>query len=173
VTTILAGLVAALFALPAQAANTTPSACSTHWGTAPREKALPLTVANEVHTVRAGQHACFDRLVVDLGVLRAPGYKVSYVRAFYADGSGKLVRTSGQAKLLVVVRAPATLSFAAVNRHLVSVAGFAEFRQVVGLGSFERVTSIGLGLKAKEPFRVFEFRTASHKVELVIDVAHP
>jgi hypothetical protein len=170
-TTIVAGLIAALFALPAQAANTTPSACSTHWGTGPRDKAL--MVQNKVRTVRAGQHACFDRLVVDLGVGRAPGYHVSYVRAFHADGSGKLVRTSGQAKLLVVVRAPATLSFNATNRHLVSVAGFAEFRQVAGLGSFEGITSVGLGLKAKEPFRVFEFRTASHKVELVIDVAHP
>ncbi len=121
VTAILTGLSVAVVALPAQAATSVAAACSTHWGTGPRDRAL--MVQNKVHAVRAGQHACFDRLVVDLGVGRAPGYHVSYVRAFHADGSGKLVRTSGHAKLLVVVRAPATVSFNATNRHLVNVAG--------------------------------------------------
>jgi hypothetical protein len=169
VTAILTGLSTAVIALPAQAATSVAAACSTHWGTGARDKAL--MVQNKVRAVRAGEHACFDRLVVDLGAGRAPGYHVSYVRAFHADGSGKLVRTSGHAKLLVVVRAPATVSFTATSRHLVSVAGFGQFRQVAGLGSFEGVTSIGLGLSTKAPFRVFEFRTASHQVELVVDVA--
>jgi hypothetical protein len=130
-------------------------------------------VQNKVRTVRAGQHACFDRLVVDLGVGRAPGYHVSYVGRFATQGSGMPVPTRGNAKLLVNVNAHVAASFSANNRHLASVAGFAEFRQVAGLGYFEGITSMGLGLKAKEPFRVFEFRTASHNVELVIDVAHP
>jgi hypothetical protein len=170
VTAIVTGLSAAVAALPAWAATSTTKACSTNWGTGARDKAL--MVQNKVRDVRVGRHACFDRFVVDLGVGRAPGYHVAYVRAFHADGSGKLVPTAGRAKLLVVVRAPAALSFNASNRHLVSVAGFAEFRQVAGLGSFEGITSTGLGLRAKEPFRVFEFRTAIHRVELVVDVAH-
>jgi hypothetical protein len=167
---IVTGLSAAVVALPAQAATSVAAACSTPWGTGPRDKAL--MVQNKVHAVRAGQHACFDRLVIDLGAGRAPGYHVRYVRAFHADGSGKLVRTSGHAKLLVVVQAPAAASFRADNRHLASVAGFAQFRQVAGLGSFEGITSVGLGLGGRAPFRVFEFRTMSHNVELVVDVAH-
>jgi hypothetical protein len=166
---MLIGLCAA-FAMPGPSVGAVPPACSTQWGTGTRDKAL--MVQNRVRDVRVGQHACFDRLVFDLGVGRAPGYHVSYVPAFHAQGSGMLVPTTGRAKLLVNVRAPAAASFGASNRHLVGVAGFAEFRQVAGLGSFEGITSIGLGVKAVAPVRVFEFQTASHRVELVIDIAH-
>ncbi len=169
VTAILTGLSAAVAALPAQATTAAPASCSTHWGTGPRHK--DQMVQTKVRAVRVGVHACFDRLVIDLGTGRAPGYRVSYVRAFYADGSGKLVRTSGHAKLLVTVQAPAAASFNASNRHLVNVAGFPVFRQVAGLGSFEGITSLGLGLKAKEPFRVLEYQNTSHRFVLVIDVA--
>jgi hypothetical protein len=168
--TIVTGLSAAAVALPAQAATTATATCSTHWGTGPRHK--DQMVQTKVRGVRAGQHTCFDRLVIDLGAGRAPGYDVRYVRAFHADGSGKLVRTSGKAKLLVVVQAPAASAFNASSRHLVSVTGFASFRQVAGLGSFEGITSLGIGVKAKTPFRVFEYKNAAHKFVLVIDVAH-
>jgi hypothetical protein len=167
--TLLAGLCSA-FALHGNAEGAAPAACSTHWGSGPRDRAL--MVQNRLQDARVGKHACFDRLVFDLGVGRAPGYHVSYVPAFRTQGSGMLVPTAGRAKLLVNVRAPAAASFSSSNRHLVSVAGFAEFRQVAGLGSFEGITSIGLGLAATAPFRVLEFRNASNHVELVIDVAH-
>jgi hypothetical protein len=169
VTAILTGLSAAVVALPAEAAPATGIACATNWGAGPRHK--DQMVQTKVRAVRAGVHACFDRLVIDLGAGRAPGYRVSYVGAFHADGSGQLVRTSGHAKLLVVVRAPAAAVFNASNRHLVNVAGFPVFRQVAGLGSFEGITSLGVGLTAKKAFRVLEFRDASHRFVLVIDVA--
>jgi hypothetical protein len=143
--------------------------CSTRWGTGKRNAGS--MVQTRVRDVRVGQHACFDRLVVDLGAGKAPGYTLRYVGAFHADGSGALVPVSGHAKLLVTIEAPAAASFPASRRQLASVAGFAEFRQVAGLGSFEGVTSLGLGLAAKKPFRVFEFVTAAHKYELVVDVA--
>jgi len=168
--TIVTGLSTALVALPAQGATTAAAACSTHWGTGARHKG-PM-VQTKVRDVRAGKHACFDRLVIDLGAGRAPGYDVHYVRAFHADGSGKLVPTRGKAKLLVVVKAPAGNGFNASDRHLVSVAGFASFRQIAGLGSFEGITSMGIGLKAKTPFRVLEFKNAAHKFVIVVDVAH-
>jgi hypothetical protein len=174
-TAILTGLGAAAAALPAlaapgPAAAIARAACSTPWGTGARDKAQ--MVQTKVRDVRAGKHACFDRLVIDLGPGRAPGYHIAYVRVFHAQGSGKVVRTAGHAKLLVNVRAPAALHFNASNRHLVNVAGFVQFRQVAGLGSFEGITSIGLGLDTKKPFRVLEYRTASHNFVLVIDVAH-
>ena len=169
-TTIVTGLSGAVIALPAQAATTSAATCSTHWGTGARHKHQ--MVQTKVREVRAGKHTCFDRLVIDLGAGRAPGYNVHYVRAFHADGSGKLVPTKGKAKLLVVIQAPAANGFNASKRHLVSVAGFASFRQVAGLGSFEGITSMGIGLKAKTPFRVLEFKNAAHKFVLVVDVAH-
>ncbi len=149
----------------ASAAGAAPAACSTHWGTGTRDSAL--MVQNSVRDVRVGKHACFDRLVFDLGVGRAPGYHVGYVPAFHSQGSGMLVPTTGHAKLLVNVRAPAAATFSASNRHLVGVAGFAEFRQVAGLGSFEGITSIGLALGGDCAFRVLAFRNASNHVELV------
>ena len=168
--TLFTTLGTAAITLPAQASPSTAArACSTKWGTAPKHAGA--MVQTRVRGVRAGEHACFDRLVINLGPGRAPGYRVGYVRAFIADGSGQRVPTKGRAKLLVTVMAPAAESFNASNRHLVSVAGFAQFRQVAGLGSFEGVTSIGLGLRVKAAFRVFEIKTASHKFKLVIDVA--
>ena len=155
---------------PASAVGAAAVVCSTDWGTGARDKAQ--LVQNGLRDVRVGRHACYDRLVFDLGVGRAPGYHISYVSAFRAQGSGQLVPTTGHAKLLVNVRAPAAASFSASNRHLLGVAGFAEFRQVAGLGSFEGITSIGLGLRTTAPFRVLEYQTASHHVELVIDVAN-
>lgn len=160
----------AVGAAPASAVGAAAVVCSTHWGTGARDKAQ--LVQNGLRDVRVGRHACYDRLVFDLGVGRAPGYHISYVSAFRAQASGQLVPATGRAKLLVNVRAPAAASFSASNRHLLGVAGFAEFRQVAGLGSFEGITSIGLGLRATAPFRVLEYQTASHHVELVIDVAN-
>lgn len=168
--TLITTVGTAAVTLPAQAsAHSAARACSAHWGTAPRHAGV--MVQTRVRHVRAGEHACFDRLVIDLGVGHAPGYRVGYVRAFIADGSGQRVPTKGRAKLLVTVRAPAAASFNASRRHLARVAGFAEFRQVAGLGSFEGVTSIGLGLRVKAAFRVFEVKTAGHRFRLVIDVA--
>jgi hypothetical protein len=168
--TLVTTLGTAAITLPAQASPSTAArVCSTKWGTGPRHAGA--MVQTQVRGVRAGEHACFDRLVVDLGRGRAPGYRVGYVRAFFADPSGMRVPTKGRAKLLVTIKAPAADSFNASNRHLLNVAGFAEFRQVAGLGSFEGVTSIGLGLRVRAAFRVFEIKTASHRFKLVIDVA--
>lgn len=171
---LIAAFGTAAAAGPAQAApaNARPNAhhaCATKWGKAAKHAGKMVTT--KVRRVRAGEHACFDRVVVDLGVGAAPGYRVRYVRQFHQDASGKLVRTKGRAKLLINVEAPAAASFKSNSRHLANVAGFHEFRQIVGLGSFEGVTSIGLGMRARNAFRVLEFRTGKHRFVLVVDVA--
>jgi hypothetical protein len=48
---------------------------------------------------------------------------------------------------------------------------FGTFRQVVGAGSFEGITSIGLGVRAKLPFRVLTTNGPDGHSHLVIDVA--
>ncbi len=166
VTTLLASVGSAVITVPAQAATTS---CPAGWGTGPRHSGQMFQT--KLRDVRVGQHACFDRLVIDLGRGSKPGYRVRFVRAFYASGSGKAVHVRGHAKLLVTVLAPATDHFPASSRHLARVAGFPEFRQIAGLGSFEGITSIGIGLRARKPFRVMELTSRDHHVEVVIDVA--
>jgi hypothetical protein len=61
------------------------------------------------------------------------------------------------------------------SRELVPVTGFSTFRQVASAGSFEGVTSIGLGVRARLPFRVFTVTGipgSANGVRVVVDVAH-
>src|SRR5262249_2306037 len=59
------------------------------------------------------------------------------------------------------------------NCHeLVNVTGWRTFRQVADGGSFEGYTTIGLGVRARLPFRVFTLPGPGAHSRLVIDVAH-
>ena len=50
--------------------------------------------------------------------------------------------------------------------------GYRTFRQVASGGSFEGYTTIGLGVRARLPFRVFTLSGPGSGSRLVIDVAH-
>ncbi|MFI7062993.1 hypothetical protein ACIBL3_18570 [Kribbella sp. NPDC050124] len=154
---------------------TSSASCPKGWGSLPetnsRMTAAPIT------NVRTGRHACFDRLVVDVRG-RSAGYDVRYVTNVTQDGSGFVVPLRGGAKLQIVVRAPAhTLAGQptyrpANKRELTNVAGFSTFRQVAYGGSFEGQTTIGLGVRARLPFRVFTLAGPGSNTRLVVDVAH-
>jgi hypothetical protein len=174
VTTALAALV-----LPATA-QAAPS-CGLTWGSQPQARSAPDT--EMVTGIRAGRHACFDRLVVELGGqdVRFGSYDVRYVRQVYTDGQGAAVPVRGAADLQVVVRAPAydgdgnPTFLPADRREVVPVAGFRTFRQVAWAGSFEGSTTLALGVRARLPFRVFALAgtpASDHGPRLVIDVAH-
>lgn len=169
-------LVAGLGLAPAAPAAAAPSPyCGITWGSL-ADSASTLSSA-QVTAARAGHHACYDRLVIDLrGKVR--GYDVRYVSAVYTEGQGKHVPLSGAADLRVVVRAPAhtssgTPAYAPSNRtRAVDVSGYRTFRQVAYLGSFEGQTSFGLGVRARLPFRTFILDGPGTGSRLVIDVAH-
>jgi hypothetical protein len=133
--------------------------CSVTWGSQP--KTSTTNAAGSVTAVRAGRHDCYDRLVLD-NTRSGLGYSVSYVRQVTQDGSGAAVPLKGGAFLQVVDKAGATRRL-----PMPDVTGYRTFRQVAWAGSFEGYTTIGLGVRARLPFRVF--RTGNH---LVIDVAH-
>ena len=154
-------LVASVLLIPAQA-NATPQTCSTVWGSLP--KSDPTMGTGELDTVRAGQHPCFDRLVIDVDGPPA-GYDVRYVSEVTADGSGATVPTPGGARLQVVVRHP---SYS--RPVLPNVSGFRTFRSVTWAGSFEGQTTLGLGVRARLPFRVFSIPGGHGRI--VVDVAH-
>lgn len=149
--------------------------CGITWGSL--AKSSSTMVPGPVTGVRAGQHTCYDRLVVDVQG-RAPGYTVKYVTNVYTEGQGAVVPLRGGAKLVVVAKAPAHTSsgnpsFSPPNRaEVVDVTGYRTFRQVAWAGTFEGQTSLGLGVRARLPFRVFTLDGPGTGSRLVIDVAH-
>ncbi len=161
-----------LLAPPAQAGA---AGCSTRWGSL-TESRRPAS-SGEVTGVRSGRHTCFDRLVVDLGG-RPPGYTVRYVAAVTQDGSGARVPLRGGARLQVTMDAPAydvqgrPTYRPTDRRELVDVTGYRTLRQVAWAGSFEGVTTLGVGVRARLPFRVFTVSGPGHGSRLVVDVAH-
>lgn len=149
--------------------------CGLVWGSLPESESG--TSRATVTDVRAGRHACFDRLVIDVkGRIR--GYDVRYVRAVYTEGQGRRVPLSGDADLRIIVKAPAydsdgDATYSPDSRtHAVDVAGFRTFKQVAFLGSFEGQSSFGLGTRARLPFRTFTLDRPGGGSRLVIDVAH-
>ena len=117
-----------------------------------------------VNGVRAGRHACFDRLVIDLGGqdMTFGSYDVRYVPLVYTDGKGDAVPVPGRGGS-ADHRAGARLRPARQRRRssrrtaseVVNVAGYSTFRQVAWAGSFEGQTTLALGVRARLPFRVF------------------
>lgn len=127
--------------------------------------------------VRAGRHGCFDRLVLDFDG-RARGYRVSYVAQVRSDGAGRVVPLRGGARLEIVARAAAyddsgRATYRARNQsELVAVGGWRTFRQVAWAGSFEGQSTVGLGVRARLPFRVLTLDGPGGGSRIVIDVAH-
>lgn len=129
--------------------------------------------------VRAGQQDCFDRLVIDLAgdSAKKPGYQVRYVSQVRQDGSGKPVVLRGGAFLTVVVGAPSydasgqPTYLPADATELVDVTGYASLRQVAWAGSFEGMTTIGVGVREQLPFKASIIDDGG-KTRLVLDVAH-
>jgi len=82
--------------------------CGITWGSQPREK--PDQGETEILIgVRAGRHACFDRLVFDLGWSdnEFSAYDIRYVDLVQHEGSGEPVPVRGGAVLQLSVAAPA------------------------------------------------------------------
>jgi len=171
-----------VLALPmtADAAGASPPSpyCGITWGSLDKgADGMAPSPGGSISNVRSGAHPCYDRLVVDItGGLR--GYNIRYVPQVLSEGKGDVVPTAGGARLAISVFAPAyaldgTWTYAPSDpSHLVNVTGYRTFRQVTWGGSFEGYTTIGLGVRARLPFRVFMLPGPGTGSRLVIDVAH-
>ena len=156
------------------AAPVSATGCSTNWGSI--QKSADGSIGGHVTKVRTGRHRCYDRLVIDLDGPR-PGYRVDYVDKLIQDGSGEVVPVKGGAIIGIVAIAPAydDNGSATIDPTTVSatnVTGYKTFRDIEWAGSFEGRTSLGLGVRARLPFRVFTLAGPGHGSRLVIDVAH-
>jgi hypothetical protein len=157
-------------------ASATTSYCGLVWGSLAKADQHFSTAS--VTNVRTGQHYCFDRIVVDLNG-PVSGYNVRYVPRVVQDGSGFTVPVRGGARLQVTLNAPAYDSntgrptYTPANQaELSNVANYQTFRQVAWAGSFEGYTNIGVGVRARLPFRVFTLDGPGSGSRLVLDVAH-
>jgi len=166
------GLLAPASAAPAT--STASALCHYTWGSLP--KANSTMTAGPLTNIRAGRHTCFDRIVIDLRG-GATGYRVEYVSQVVAPGSGNIVAVRGGAKLQVTINAPAYDSqgrptYRPANpAEAVNVAGYQSLRQVRWLSSYEGSSTVGVGVRARLPFRVMTLADAGSS-RLVIDIAH-
>ena len=169
-------LALAVLALVAPARASTPAteSCSVTWGSLPKGGTPAPVPAATVAAVRAGTHACYDRLVVDVaGTPAFSSWSARYVDAVTADPSGQPVPLRGGAFLQISLGAGGSLT--TPSRQLADVTGYPTFRQVAGAGAFEGVSSIGLGVRARLPFRVLTLTGipgSANGTRVVIDVAH-
>ena len=163
---ILAGMVVTA---PAAAAH---PYCGQVWGSQPRD--VGGMSAGLLTDVRAGRHACFDRLVLDVD---APltGWSVRYVDQVVLDGSGEVLPVGGRARLEVVARVgvlPTDAFFSGLGATLGDTSRYRTFRDVAWGGSFEGITTVGLGVRARLPFRAFVLPGPGTGSRLVVDVGH-
>lgn len=158
-----------------QQAETVGSVCATRWGSG--VKAADHSQAKPLRNIRTGRGTCYDRMVFDVsGATEKIGYHVGYVDAFRQDGSGRKIPVKGGAILQIQVSAPSydpatgrSTYAAQVGRPLpgVNITGYKTFRDTTFGASFEGQTQVGLGVRARLPFRVFQIGD-----RLVVDVAH-
>jgi hypothetical protein len=172
---LAAAVAATAFGLASPAVAAPEPYCGIRWGSLP--EIHDEMSSGPLVNVRAGRHQCFDRLVLDFRG-KADGYRVEYVSAVRSDGSGEVIPVRGGARLQITVEAPAydagyRPTFRPANRNeVVDVAGWNTFRQVVFAGSYEGQTTLGLGVRARLPFRVFTLDGPGTGSRIVIDVAH-
>lgn len=169
-------LLGAVFLVSTGPAATAAPYCGITWGSLPDTRLIGAPTASPTG-VRAGQHTCYDRFVLDVrGKIR--GYDVRYVSAVRQDGSGIVVPLRGAADLQIVAFVPNYDSagrqvWTPGNRNeILTLTGFSTFRQAAYAGSFEGQTNFGLGVRARLPFRTFILDGPGTGSRLVVDVAH-
>jgi hypothetical protein len=153
-----------------------PPRCGVTWGSLPRLHGdlSPAALVN----VRTGQHDCYDRVVFDFQG-PATGYDVAYADHVYSQGKGDQLNVAGGAQLRVVLLANAydvqtgAVTYPhGVGDHVADVTRYQTLRDVVYGGTFEGYTTLGVGVRARLPFRVLTVAGPGTSSRIVIDVAH-
>jgi hypothetical protein len=173
---VIAGLIGAI-TLTTPAAQAHAPYCGITWGSLPKAAESPNVAL--LTDVRAGRHACFDRLVLDYAD-DADAFQVRYVSAIEGIGLPRPVDLRGGALLEIIVQTPygedAPSFWSGYDPHnqneLVDVNGWPTFRQISLVEVWESQVTLGLGVRARLPFRVFTLDGPGEGSRIVIDVAH-
>lgn len=163
-TLTLAAVLGGVLVSPAAAAPY----CGITWGSGDKTAAGMSTA--QVSAVRTGTHNCYDRVVVEVAG-PAGGYRAGYVDQVRIEGSGNVASVPGGARVALTVHNPWDTA-PAPGVTLVSVAGYPTLRSVVSAGSFEGYTTIGIGVRARLPMRVFVLAGPGNHSRFVVDFAH-
>ncbi|GGW54911.1 hypothetical protein GCM10010503_34830 [Streptomyces lucensis JCM 4490] len=152
-------------------------ACPTGWGSLPKRATDAAAAPHTLTGIRTGRHDCYDRMVFDVGGgTDKLSYSVEYVSTFRQDPSGTVVPVAGGAILDIHVGAAAYDADTGKPTYPgrpgkalpgVDLTGYRTFRDTKFGSSFEGVTQVGLGVRARLPFRVLRLSD-----RLVVDVAH-
>ena len=150
-----------------------PSGCPVAaWGSLPRE--APGMSTGHIDRVRIATGPCADRIVFDI-TGDTPGFNVRYVSQITADGSGAVIPVAGGARLLIVIRTNAhdIVTGRVTLKDVPRPVRFRTFRGLVLAGDFEGVTTVGLGVRARLPFRAFTLPgPGKNHNRVVVDVSH-
>lgn len=166
VSLIVASLLALIAVAMPNAAAAAPACPHVNWGSLPEAGGVAQP-ERAITAVRVGAHPCFARLVVQTDGGPPPAFDVRYVPQIIEDGSGRVIPVTGGAKLQVVIHAQG--HNAAGDRSFVLPAvGGETFKRLVFAGDFEGQVTLGIGTRARLPFRVF---TLTNPPRVVLDVA--
>jgi len=151
--------------------------CNVSWGSQEKSgKGADPRTAGDIANLRSGRQQCYDRVVIDISG-QAGGYQVKYVPAVRSDTTGERVPLRGRAALEVRVSNPAYNDAGKPTwtprdrNNVVNVSGYQTLRQIAYVSSVHSQTQIGVGVRARLPFRVMIIKgTATDR--LVIDIAH-
>lgn len=124
------------------------------------------TVATLVD-VRAAHHPGFDRIVFEFNGGLPASHHVQYVDELTADGSGRPVRIAGRAVLRTTFGQADAHNADGATAPARAAFGLPNILTAVRAGDFEAVTTYGIGLAKKTPFRV---STLEHPGRVVIDI---
>ncbi len=129
----------------------------------------PVSVGvSEVLDVRAGKHACFDRIVIETGSLHRVGFQVGYVDQVAREGSGLPVPVSGNATLQVDINT-AGYNFTQCSYTY----NWQSLQQLACAGFFEGNTKFAIGVSERKPFAVHHLANNDKgTMRAVIDIAH-
>jgi hypothetical protein len=136
-----------------------PAAGLSGFSTAPKTLAGPAAPPTSLLVgVRVQRRVLFDRVVFRFKGPR-PRAEVRYVDKLVQDGSGDVIAVKGSAVLRVVFRGTNAHTCGASGCDSTSPAvltpGLRRVVQVRRAGDFEAVTTYGIGVRRKRPFRVF------------------
>ncbi|MEV5963130.1 hypothetical protein AB0L70_15280 [Kribbella sp. NPDC051952] len=127
-------------------------------------------------SMRAGRHACFDRVVFDL-TGGPTTYTARYVSNIFRPGAGHVVPLRGGAKLEIMLGArefddDGHWAYQPEDSDIPNVTGYRTLRQIEYVGSRETEAWIGIGVRARLPFRVFTLDGPGSGSRVVVDIAH-
>lgn len=164
----LIGLVVAIVATLGLTAP--PAASLPPWETTATSWTNPDARQPKVVNLRYAQHPRFDRVVIDIKG-RIPGYRATYHRRFYYDGSGERVPIRGGLQVVLMPAYAHNNAGESVYRGPKLVRpGFPALKAIAMTGDFEGHVTFAFGLEPRRtPYRIFRLHDPQR---LVIDFRH-